>query len=346
VPGSVDVPILVVGAGISGLSCARELAAGGRTSLVLDRARGVGGRCATRRVEGHPMDFGVCFLHGRDPGFLAALDQVPAAVLPGWPRQVLGTGSPCQPDAFSAGERRLAFAEGVTAFPKHLAQGLDVRLRTPVASLQPGSGHVDVRLEDGAAIRAGTVVVSVAAEEAGALLDTALPEPHLSAAIAILRLAWSEPCLALLALYPEGTPAPAWQIALPEESRVVQLASNESSKRKLPAAALVLQAHAAWSRKHAVDQAWPRLLLEEAGRLFGPWAAAPRLTSEHRWRYARSGMAAELAAPMLLHLKEGGRIGLCGDRFGRGGGIEGAWLSGRKLARRILAEMASEKEPG
>src|SRR5512139_3416646 len=125
--------VVVVGAGISGLACARELASAGRPVVVLERARGVGGRCATRRVEGQPVDFGVAFLHGRDPEFLAALERVPATRLDGWPVAISGAGRPCQPDAFSPGERRLAWAEGVSAFPKQLAAGLDVRLRTAVS---------------------------------------------------------------------------------------------------------------------------------------------------------------------------------------------------------------------
>jgi predicted NAD/FAD-dependent oxidoreductase len=334
-----DVPrfdVLVVGAGVAGLSCAQALAAAGRSPPVLERDRGVGGRCATRPVEGHPMDFGVSFLHGRDPGFLAALEAVPATALAGWPREVRGTGAPCQPEAFSAAERRVAFAEGVSAFPRQLAHGLEVWLGANVIALEARPAAIAVRLESGEAVEAGTAVLAMAAEELGELLAPLSAEPEAAAARAVLGLAQSEPCLALLALYPDGVPSPEWQLCLPERSRILQAVTNESSKRRMPAAAIVYLAHAAWSSAHADDPAWPGALLEEAARLLGPWAAAPRLTEAHRWRHARNGLAAELAAPMLLRLREGGRLGLCGDRFGRGGGVEGAWLSGRRLAQRIM----------
>lgn len=336
-PTTSQLPLVVVGAGVSGLACARELAAGGIAPLVLDRARGVGGRCATRRLEEHPLDLGPSFLHGRDPDFLTAAAAVPATALEGWPREVRGRGPPCQPEAFSQGERRMALAEGMTAFPKHLARGLEVRLGAAASALEPGPGAVTVRLESGSPVQADTVVLAMAAEEMAALLATAPGEPEIAAADAVLRLSRSEPCLALAALYPQGVEAPTWHLALPEESRILQVASSESSKRRLPAAAVVYQAHPAWSREHAEDPGWPQAMLAEAARLFGAWAGAPRLTHEHRWRFARTGVAAELSAPMLVRLRGGGRIGLCGDRFGRGGGIEGAWLSGRALARRILA---------
>src|SRR5512136_1438137 len=100
--------VLVVGAGVSGLSCARAIVASGRGVLLLDRARGVGGRCATHRLLGMPFELGVSFLHGRDPEFLAALRAACPQRTEGWPRRVLGRGRPCQPEAFHPGEQRIA----------------------------------------------------------------------------------------------------------------------------------------------------------------------------------------------------------------------------------------------
>jgi len=48
--------VIVIGAGVAGLACARELARRGVPVRVLERARGVGGRCATRHVDGQPID--------------------------------------------------------------------------------------------------------------------------------------------------------------------------------------------------------------------------------------------------------------------------------------------------
>jgi len=332
-------PILIVGAGVAGLSCARALAEAGREAVVLERARGVGGRCATRRLEGQGLDHGPTFLHGRDPGFLAALAAVPATPLPGWPSAVSGIGQPCQPEAFHPGERRLAFAEGLVAFPRHLASGLEVRLEATVSAVEPEGGGVRVRLAAGEPILAGTAVLAVAAEQALALLASLpAPPPDVASARAVLGFSQSQACLALLALYPDDAPRPAWQICYPEDSPVIQLVSHDSSKRPAPARlALVLQGRPSWSRLHLEDPDWPQALLDEAARLFGAWAARPAATHAHRWRHARSDRAAELAGPLLLSWPGGGRLGVCGERFAPGGGVEGAWRSGRMMAERLLA---------
>ena len=330
--------VLVVGAGVSGLACAQALARAGRRVAVLERARGVGGRCATRRLEGVPFDHGAGFLHGTDPAFLAALDAVPAIRLDGWPRRVEGTGRPCQPEAFRMNERRLAFAEGVSAFPRHLAAGLDVRLESEVQGLEASPAGLRLRLSDGA-LEAPAVVLALAAEQSLGLLAAMPAAPAgVDAARALLQTARSQPSLALLALYPPEAAAPAWDAAYPERSKVLQVVLNESSKRpEAGRTALVLQAHAAWSRERLRSPAWPDELLDEAAHLLGPWAGRPVARHDHRWSYARLDRSAELSGPMLIDLPGGGRLGLCGDRFAPGGGVQAAYASGRMMAGRILA---------
>ncbi len=335
-----DPAVLIVGAGVAGLSCARALADAGRPAVVVERARGVGGRCATRRLGEQPVDFGVAFLHGRDPAFLAALAEVPATALPGWPLAARGAGRPCQPEAFTPGELRLAFAEGVSALPKHLARGLEVRLRARATALAPEEGALRVALDGAGEARAPTVVLATAPEQAAALLATVPGElPAVASARALLDLSRSRACLALLARYPAATPPPPWHVCFPEGSQVLQVAIHDSAKRPgAPALVLVLQGHTAWSRAHLEDPGWPAALLEEAGRWLGPWAARPEHQEAHRWLHARSDRSAELSGPVLLALPGGARLGLCGDRFAPGGGVEAAWRSGRALAARILEE--------
>lgn len=67
--------IIVVGAGISGCVCAYELSKAGHEVVVVEKGRGVGGRMATRRMQGARIDHGAQFLTARSPRMLTLLEQ-------------------------------------------------------------------------------------------------------------------------------------------------------------------------------------------------------------------------------------------------------------------------------
>jgi len=333
---------LIVGAGVAGLGCAAALHGTGGAAEVLERSPGLGGRCATRRVDGQPVDHGLSFLHGSDPDFVAALQGVGDGLV-GWPLRVSGRGAPCQPQAFSPREFRVAFAEGVSAFPKWLARGLQVQHRSRVTALRLADGEIEVAVEGQAPRRSRDVVLALALEQSLELVKT-LPtgvSEELDGARALLEMEASVPCLTLIAGYDPDVPNPPWDVCYPDQSAILGLISNDSAKRPTGAArVLVCQALPRYSRDRlsAPEETWAAEMIREAERLVGAWAGRPRHTQPHRWRFARVEQSERLAAPLLLGLPGGARLGICGDAFAPSGGVEAAWLSGRRLASRILKQ--------
>ncbi|MCU4186539.1 FAD-dependent oxidoreductase [Acidiferrimicrobium sp. IK] len=121
--------VIVVGAGIAGLTAARRLQDEGLSVIVLDKGRGVGGRLATRRVGGARVDHGAQFFTARSDRFRAQVDRwLEAGVAREWCR---GFRQP--PD----GHPRYVGAAGMTALAKDLAGGVDVRVGTAVGGLTP-----------------------------------------------------------------------------------------------------------------------------------------------------------------------------------------------------------------
>jgi hypothetical protein len=336
--------VVIVGAGVSGLACARELADAGARAVLVERSRGVGGRCATRRCRRQPVDHGVAFLHGSDPDFVAAIRSAgEGAVIDGWPSRVVGSGLPCQPDVFRYGEPRVAYTMGATTFPKQLAQGLEIRLGTRVVDLDANpAGTVTVRLEGGEALEAPVAVVALAGEQVIELTGAlAARRSEVDSVRALLGMTSAVPCLVVIAGYEGAAATPPWQVLYPGDSAILHLVSHDSDKRERPARlVLVLQARPAWSQRHRDEPpaGWERAMLAEAGRLLGAWAASPSWTDTHRWSHARLGGEGGWSGPILLGLGGGGRLGFAGEAFSPRGGVEGAWISGRRLARRVLEE--------
>lgn len=329
---TVERQTIVVGAGIAGLSFARAIRQRGHDAVrVLDRSRGVGGRCATRRIEGLVVDHGLPFFHGSD----AALRElvVASGEARAWPQQIEGRGRPCQPRAFARNEWRLALADGVTALPKMLAAGSSIELNAEVKAID-AEGKQIVLHTARETYRADDVVLALAHPQ----LLRLLPEwADLITTRRLLEQVASIATLAAIALYPAAN-APPWQMLYPEDSAIIQAVSHDSSKRADAARlALVVYAQPRWSAAQldAEPQRWGAELLAELGRLIGPFAARPRAAQFHRWRYARVGRQDEFARPLLLTLANGARLGIIGELFAPGGGIQAAFRSGIALARML-----------
>jgi predicted NAD/FAD-dependent oxidoreductase len=332
--------VVVVGAGVAGLACARELERRGVPVVVLERARGVGGRCATRWIEGQPVDFGLPFLHAASREFTLELNALPdEGRVPGWPRHVWEPRLACQPDAFHPGRRRMARVSGVNELPRHLGAGLDVRHSTRVVSLASESDRVVVVTRDGACFAAPFVVLATEPTEALALAAPLVRDwPGGTDGLARLAVLPIVRTLTLIAGYPRSVPMPGFDLGHPLEATLVHTLVFDDTKRAEPRdRVLVVHArHAFSTERWDCDEAeWSAELLWETAELLGAWAAHPRWLRAHRWHCARVRRGDSLGDLLTFETQSGACVSLCGDAFAAADGLEGAYLSGMALAEQI-----------
>ena len=253
---------------------------------------------------------------------------------------------PCQPEAFDGLEMRVAPAAGVNRFAKHLARGLDVRLEARVEAIgliaQPGAQTErkwELTLSSGERLHAKTLGLTMPAPSVLELLRTMEPAVEaVTSLLPLLELVRMVPCLTVIARYPAGVPAPAWEASYPDGSRSIQAILHDSTKRTgEPRLTLVIQARARYSMDNLGDstESWTQALLREAAALHGEWISAPDLVQSQVWRNARVAPGAGLASPLMARLEGNAVLGIAGDGFHSAGGIEGAYLSGIALAARL-----------
>ncbi len=331
--------LLVVGAGLSGLACARTAAQAGLKPLLVDRSSAVGGRCASKPVspELPPWDFGPVFWHG-DANELGALTKLVGEddLLP-WPLQVKGVGLPCQPEAFEEGQFRRAIISGLRRWPEVLARDLAVKSGVLAQKLSWTAEGVSLVTDQGI-LHARDLVLALAPEQTQEVLENSLAEePQLASSIALLRQFSSLPSLTLLAWYASGPELP-WDVWYPETSREVLLISNEARKRHFPSgSALVIQARPGWSesRLNADRSMWAKELLESAARLAGPWVQSPDKWLAHRWKFARRAPGDGLKPLVLTKPGSPGRVAVTGELFDSGG-LASAFRAGERTAQKLL----------
>ena len=306
--------IAIVGAGLSGLACARSLAREGRELRLLDKARGPGGRMSTRRVE-TPLGT-VGFDHGAQ--YFTARGESFRAEVARWAAEGLAAPWP------AAGPEAWVGVPGMNAPVRALADGLEVTWNQQVEALVREGTSWRLQVAGALSDPFDAVVLALPAEQAAALL--AGHDPDLAARAAASR---TDPCWTVMAAYAERLPLSTDTLG---EDAVLGWAARNSAKRGRAAVeAWVLQAAPGWSRDHLEDA--PDSVIET---LLGALAAraesslpAPVLVQAHRWRYARSASGTERAL-----WSEATGLGCCGDWLA-GPRVECAWDSGEALARRM-----------
>lgn len=322
--------VLVVGAGIAGLTAAGDLLQAGKSVLVVEKSRGLGGRAATRRWNGLPVDHGAQFFTARSPEFVAEVGKwLDRGVCFEWSRGLHRASSlgprPPEGDNFP----RYACREGMSSLGRALA-GPDpsfVLRETKATLVHRRETLWEVQSEDGRIFHSRTLVMTAPPPQSAALLASASGEA--AAQLSGLSMA---PCLALAARFPRRELP--WRGLQAPDDPVVSWIGHDTSKRPdlhPDATVIVIHASAPFSREQfaAEERLLVSRLLDAAGRLTGENFSDPAAFFLQRWRYA---LGSDHAGPPALLFPGEAPLVLAGDAIA-GGKIEGAWLSGREAAR-------------
>jgi renalase len=311
--------VVIIGAGLAGLSAATELVGSGHQVTVIDKGRGVGGRLATRRIGAAVFDHGAQFFTVRSDAFATAVD--------GWCRDGVvfewcrGFGE--APDGYP----RYAVHGGMTSLAKHLARGIHVELSALVFAINRRPDGWEVVIDDGRRLIADAVVCTAPIPQSYSLLvgaDIELPRELLTCDY--------DRTLAILVVLDRPSAVP-WPGVLQRAHETFSMVVDNQHKGISPIPALTLHANAEWSLAHwdgDYDETH-HALLRAAEPFIGN---ANVVTSQFkRWRFATPLTPWPEASLTVAE----GPIVLAGDAFA-GPRIEGAWLSGRAAAHAISAD--------
>lgn len=318
-------PVTVIGAGLSGLMAARDLASAGLPVRIVEKARSVGGRLATRRIGAATLDHGAQFFTVRDETFAADVDHwLSDGVVEVW----------CEGFAEIDGYPRYRTVGGMSQLAKYLARDRNIVTGVRAQSIIPSENGWVVTYEG--AVRepddAAAVVATAPVPQTLELLASGgipLGDHQALADIAYHRV------IALLATTGVAVPLDApGALQQPDDPTFSFVADNQAKGISSDPAVTFHTAHALSA------QLWQESDQHILDRLLAPAAAAIGLSVDDfgvvqvkRWRYSgpvnpwpeRAALVRDSPAPLVA----------CGDAFG-GPKMEGAYLSGRAAAQTII----------
>jgi renalase len=317
--------VAIIGAGISGLACARSLVDHGFNVTVFEKSRGVGGRTAARRLkDGVSIDHGAQYFTVRNDLFRTQVERwMSAGVVAVWNGRI-GRLEHGQFDWGESETTRYVGVPAMNAMCRSLAIDIPLRLHSRLGTVRRKGRAWAVENENAESLGMFDYVLSSAPPSQTAKLLAAAP--IIAKAAQTIRM---QSCWAVMLTFGKSL---GFELdgAFVEDSPLSWVARNSSKPGRpdLPET-WVLHAGAEWSRDclECHPDALSASLLEAFWQSLDVPAAKPTLARAHLWRYALPATPSEIYCLFDADL----RIGACGDWCG-GPRIEGAFLSGRSLA--------------
>jgi len=330
--------VAVIGAGISGLVCARTLVDHGLPVKLFEKSRGVAGRMATRRTEsGISFDHGAQYFTVQNSCFKRYVDSwVHDGIVKSWNGRIvtLVDGST---HAEKSSTQRFVASPGMNSIGKYLATDLDIYLQTTVAPLKLDDNKWQLLSDDGRKLGEFDVVVVAAPAPQAAAIMQAVPQLATRAEKASMRGCW---CVMLSMTLPLDVDFDA---AFISKSPLAWIARDSSKPdRGQQCETWVLHASAEWSECHieASKDDVERQLIQAFWKATGHVPTPLLFSTTHRWRYATPVQPLEENCLFDRTIQ----IGACGD-WCAGSRVEGAFLSGIALAGRILGNLKHDHMP-
>ena len=346
--------VIVVGAGMAGLVCARQLVRAGLDVLVLEKSAGLGGRMATRRITSPERGTEILVDHGAqyitaDTDSLHRLikELITLEIVQEWTRSLhVLDPTGLHPGNVDDQKPRYVCPQGMTAIAKYLATPLQIQTRTQITQVIPHTTGWQLISTENSQFQAKNLVLAIPAPQILALMMEIIT-PSL-AIFTPLHLAVYTPCLAVMAGYSIEQVSPPWKGIRCESDPILAWVALDSSKRAQPTPpVVVLHGTPEFSAQHldgdaqTLQQAGQEMIQQASHQIEG-WLGAPEWIQVHRWRYSLpmevvglASLATQIPVGSEADTSPSLPLILTGDWCG-GAKVEGAWLSGHDAAEQLL----------
>jgi predicted NAD/FAD-dependent oxidoreductase len=319
--------VVVIGAGMTGLTAARILEREGLDVVVLDKGRAVGGRMATRRMGGGRFDHGAQHFSTRSDAFA---EEVARWLAAGDARVWFNSRSITDPDR--GVEPRHCGVDGMRGIPERLADGLEVATGVTVDRLDVDGRHVRIAA-GGEDLTARSVVVTAPLPQSLTLFAASTISMPRGVQNALDGVTY-DATLAVMALLEEASSLSNGHAAS-DQGPIAWLADNQH-KGISAVPAVTIHSSADYAATHLDGEVadWTAELTAAAEAMLGVRVVE---AVGHRWRYSQPRTTLD-AGCVAAESPTSTPVILAGEVFA-GARVEGAFLSGEAAAHQLLERL-------
>jgi renalase len=330
--------VIVIGAGMAGLTCAQQLKQAGLNVTIVEKSAGVGGRMATRRLQGTWVDHGAQLISVKSDSFGRFVRKLQEkGIVQEWTRNVYQlSASGLRPPDADARHARYCCPMGMTAIAKSLALEIPIINNTRIVGVSHNDTKWQLVTDRQEILETSAIISTIPAPQFLPLFEEVLTlAPSFLQAVQSVKFA---PSVTIMAGYNASNSVPVeWQAIRCIDDPILDWISYDSSKHldKAVQPVFVLQSTADFAKQSMEEpdlEIAGKPLLNQVGRLLAKWLASPEWWQVHRWRYALAeeslGVSClSTAIPLAL---------VCAGDWCAGKNIEAAYHSGIAAAESAI----------
>ena len=303
--------IIIIGAGMAGLSAARILTQKGHEVTVLDKGRGIGGRMSTRTIENAKADHGAQYFSVKTTEFQTLISELQSDnITAEW-------------HLVQRENVRYIGAKGMNTIPKKMALLLPVLVNEKVVLIENNT----VKTESGNIYPFDKLVITMPIPQIIDLFQNSkmLFSENDKSVLGEIKY---EPCIAVVAVLKEPTKIVSGGIIL--ENQPISWIADNFQKGITQIPSVTIHASSAYSAKRFDDDVHEvaKDMLSSVNQYINSENIVSLQT--HRWRFSN----ATKRYKAHFYQIENQDIYLAGDGFGMGN-VEGAFLSGYHLGMKL-----------